>query len=56
MSGERETVDAFAAKWTELTGQWSLVAVAMRMYRLAELTYPAGVSGQARLGCETTSS
>ena len=40
VSGERETVDAFAAKWTELTGQWSLVAVAMRMYRLAELTLP----------------
>ena len=48
VSGERETVDAFAAKWTELTGQWPLVAVAMRMYRLAELTCPAGVSGQAR--------
>jgi hypothetical protein len=38
VSGERQTVDAFAAKWTELTGQWSLAAVAMRMYRLARTT------------------
>jgi predicted GNAT family acetyltransferase len=48
VNGERRTVAAFANTWTQLTGQESSTAVLTRMYRLAELTVPAGVRGLAR--------
>ncbi len=48
VNGELGTVAAFAAKWTDLTGQRSSTAVSMRMYRLAELTFPGRVGGRSR--------
>jgi predicted GNAT family acetyltransferase len=52
VSGEVQSVSAFAEKWTELTGQRSSPDVAMRMYRLAELTVPEGVEGHDRRAVE----
>jgi len=48
VNGELQTVAAFADAWTRLTGQRSSTVVSTRMYRLAELTVPTGVSGQSR--------
>jgi predicted GNAT family acetyltransferase len=47
-SGEVETVAAFVERWMELTDQRSSTSTSMRMYRLAELSFPAGVGGRAR--------
>jgi RimJ/RimL family protein N-acetyltransferase len=46
MSGESQTVRAFADAWDRLTGQSSRVEVFMRMYRLGELRGPVGVRGE----------
>jgi predicted GNAT family acetyltransferase len=48
VSGEGQTVAAFADRWAQLTGRQSSTAVRMRMYRLGELSFPAGVGGRAR--------
>jgi predicted GNAT family acetyltransferase len=48
VSGELHAVAAFADKWTERTGQGSSTAVLMRMYRLAELTFPREIGGRSR--------
>lgn len=49
VTGEATAVEVFAARWAELTGASTSVAVAMRMYRLGQLQAPAGVPGSARL-------
>ena len=48
VGGEGQTVAAFAHKWAGLTGRRSSTAVRMRMYRLGEPSFPAGVGGRAR--------
>jgi GNAT superfamily N-acetyltransferase len=48
VAGERNAVTAFAAAWEDGTGQKSSTDVLMRLYRLADLTSPRGVSGAAR--------
>jgi predicted GNAT family acetyltransferase len=48
VSGEGQTVAAFADTWSELTGRRSSTAVRMRMYRLGQPSFPAGVRGGAR--------
>lgn len=52
VSGEVQSVSAFAEKWSELTGQQASPDVAMRMYRLAELTLPEEVEGHDRSAAE----
>jgi predicted GNAT family acetyltransferase len=48
VSGEGQTVAAFADRWAQLTGRQSSTAVRMRMYRLGQLSFPTGVGGRAR--------
>ena len=48
VSGEGQTVAAFADRWAQLTGRRSSTAVRMRMYRLGQPSFPAGVGGRAR--------
>ncbi len=48
VTGEGQTVAAFADMWSELTGSRSSTAVRMRMYRLGQPSFPAGVCGGAR--------
>jgi len=47
VNGAVESTGAFAATWTARTGRPSAVITAMRMYRLGELVWPRGVSGEA---------
>ncbi len=39
---------AFADRWAQLTGRRSSTAVRMRMYRLGQPSFPAGVGGRGR--------
>lgn len=48
VSGAREAAAGLADAWTALTGHASKLETAMRMYRLDQLTRPAGVPGAGR--------
>ncbi len=52
VNGEKAAASAFASKWTELTGEPSVVEVSLRLYRLSRLRPPPAVPGAARLAGE----
>jgi GNAT superfamily N-acetyltransferase len=52
VNGARESVRHFADAWRASTGQDSVVDTSMRLYRLEQLSQPAGVSGAASLATE----